>query len=84
VIGKAPTTQIRMLVGDALAIATAAKYFTSATWVPAESWLLFVLGFAGVAAAQWYGKRTTEWRPNAVQPAQPADPAQPGLAGPTP
>lgn len=82
-IDRIATIQTRMLVGDGLAIATAAHYFTSSTWTPSGEWLLFVLGFAGVAAAQWYGKRVTEWRPDA-QPAQPADPTQPGPALPAP
>lgn len=77
-IANAPTTQIRLLVADGLAIATAARYFTSATWAPSEAWLLFVLGFAGVAAAQWYGKRTTEWKP--APPGGPNGPDNPAAA----
>ena len=59
-LGSLPTTQARIAVTLALAIGTAVRYWTSATWVPSLEWLGFLACYAGLDVAQFTSKRFSD------------------------
>lgn len=65
-VREAPVTQLRIFMAELMAGATTAVYLAKAmagsTWHPDGDWLLFLLGYAGLGGAQWFGKRKTEWK----------------------
>ncbi len=63
VLGKVPTTQLRILVTLALVIGTAIKIWRAPDWSPEWDWLLFLAGMSGLDVLQHYGKRLTSWKP---------------------
>jgi hypothetical protein len=71
-LGKVPTTQARILVTLFLGVGTAVRYWLADPngWAPSWEWLGFLSVWAGIDAAQFYGKRVTH-----QAPATPAEPA---------
>ena len=64
-LGNVPTTQARILVTLLLGLGTAIRYWASAPggWAPSWEWLGFLSVWAGIDAAQFYGKRVTHQGP---------------------
>lgn len=54
-----PTTNARIVVTLALAVATGIRYFVGG-WSPSLEWLAFLLAMAGLDVAQFTSKRFTD------------------------
>jgi hypothetical protein len=85
-IAETPTTSIRMWVTLALSLATGAKYLSyqctiqnnmCITWVPADSWLMFLAALGGIDLAQFTAKRMTAWRPSESDSESSSEPSSP-------
>lgn len=58
-LGKVPTTNVRILVTLGAVMLTTLRYVTSDVWVPSLEWLGFLVAMSGVDAVQFYSKRVT-------------------------
>ncbi len=72
ILGKIPTTQIRVVVTLALTIATGVMYFAT-NFDPSIDWLGFLALMAGLDVAQFHSKRRTSWTPAVQNEHKPAD-----------
>jgi hypothetical protein len=64
-VGRVPTTNVRILTTLFCMLLTAGRYVASQTkggWEPSVEWLAFLVAMAGVDAAQFLAKRTTDAR----------------------
>jgi len=57
-LAKFPSTNAVVCTGCLLALSTGVAVYLG--WKPPDGWFLFVTSFAGVAAAQFTGKRMTQ------------------------
>ncbi len=90
-LGAFPSTNGRIVVGLALAIATGVRV-VALGWTPPDSWLIFLAGLAAIEVAQFTAKRVTasEYKPAgrdtgfypAVPPVPPPSGGGTGTVGP--
>lgn len=59
-LGRVPTTNLRICVTLVVILATAARYLSSATWVPNLEWEAFLVALAGVDSLTFVAKRKTQ------------------------
>lgn len=72
ILGKIPTTQVRIVVTLALTIATGVMYFAT-DFDPSPHWLGFLALMAGLDVAQFHSKRRTSWTPAVRNGHKPVD-----------
>lgn len=72
-IGKLPTTNVRIAVTLSLVIGTGVVYLHSATWNPSLEWLGFLAAMTGLDVTQFWAKRLTQ-KNGESSPPEPAKP----------